>query len=156
MKKLITLFWLSFVLFHCSLPAQNIDSTALAEINIISKDTLENNQLDLEIAQLIIDNTFSKAGNDFQQLFNTKWTWPLQKAEQFIITITEKPSFVNSTLIEITINDLKVYESFLQPRYDVLEETADQAIEITLQYILNYEDVVKQLSGDDLVGSGIY
>lgn len=146
----------------CILWAQNIDSTAVIEDNIITTEKSQaetsqrNNPLELEISQLIIDNTFSKVGNDFQQLFNTTWTWPAQNAEQFIITITEKPSFVNSTLVEISINDLKVYESFLQPRYDVLEETVTQAIDITLQYILNYEDVVKELSGDDLVGSGIF
>lgn len=135
------------------------DSTAVMEENIIaeerSPDGSQNNP-ELEIGQLIIDNTFSKAGNDFQQLFNTRWNWPVEKAEQFIITISEKPSFVNSTIVEISINELKVFESFLQPRYDILEETTAQAIDITLQYILNYEDVVKELSGEDLSGSGIY
>lgn len=160
--NLILLLSCFIVFTPCTLWAQNIDSTAVIEDNIITTEKSQaetpqrNNPLELEISQLIIDNTFSKVGNDFQQLFNTTWTWPAQNAEQFIITITEKPSFVNSTLVEISINDLKVYESFLQPRYDVLEETVTQAIDITLQYILNYEDVVKELSGDDLVGSGIF
>src|SRR5688500_17966853 len=123
---------------------------------ITGDQTARNSSAYLEISELIIDNTFSKAGNDFQQLFNTSWTWPDQKGEQFIITISEKPSFVNSTIVEISINELKVFENFLQPRYDVLEEVAAQAIDITLQYILNYEDVVKELSGEDLSGSGIY
>ena len=137
--------------------AQQTDSLSVIEDNLIpAEKTTERNLLELEIGQLIIDNTFSKVGNDFQQLFNTAWSWPAQNAEQFIITISERPSFVNSTLVEISINDLKVYESFLQPRYDILEETVAQAIDITLQYILNYEEVVKELSGDDLSGSGIY
>jgi curli production assembly/transport component CsgE len=142
--------------------AQNPDSTAVEENKLLlagksATDTLERDSpIDLEIGQLIIDNTFSKAGNDFQQIFNTKWTWPAQNAEQFIITISEKPSFVNSTIIEITINELVVFENFLQPRYDVIEETVDQAIGYTLDYILNYEDLVKQLGEEDLIGSGIY
>ncbi|MEX2231447.1 MAG: CsgE family curli-type amyloid fiber assembly protein [Cyclobacteriaceae bacterium] len=137
--------------------AQVTDSTAVIEDTIIPTEAqTEKAGLDLEIGELIIDNTFSKAGNDFQQMFNTRWIWPEQSAEEFIITISEKPSFVNSTIVEITINELKVFESFLQPRYDILEETAVQAIDITLQYILNYEDVVKELSGEDLSGSGIY
>jgi curli production assembly/transport component CsgE len=141
-----------------SLKAQNIDSVAVIEDNIVPQENVSDHKsgLDLEISQLILDNTFSKVGNDFQQLFNTNWVWPSKNAAQFIITLTERPSFVNSTLIEISINDLKVYESFLQPRYDILEETVGQAIDVTLQYILNYEDVVKELSGDDLTGSGIY
>jgi curli production assembly/transport component CsgE len=147
------------VLVCSSLYGQNTDSTAVLEENMIAQEktgTTQNGALELEIGQLIIDNTFSKAGNDFQQLFNTRWNWPTENAQDFIITISEKPSFVNSTIVEISINDLKVFESFLQPRYDILEETAGQAIDITLQYILNYEDVVKELSGEDLSGSGIY
>ena len=142
-----------------TLLAQETDSLSVIEENMIppgSEEGVNQTNAELEIGQLIIDDTFSKAGNDFQQLFNTRWNWPVQNAEQFIITISEKPSFINSTIVEITINDLKVFESFLQPRYDILEETAAQAIDITLQYILNYEDVVKELSGEDLSGSGIY
>lgn len=137
---------------------QNTDSLTVVESGIAEDETpaLQTKALELEISQLIIDNTFSKAGNDFQQLFSTRWNWPAQSAGQFLITISEKPSFVNSTIVEISINDLKVFESFLQPRYDILEEVAGQAIDITLQYILNYEDVVKELSGEDLSGSGIY
>src|SRR5687767_15874158 len=104
--------------------AQVADSTAVIEDTIIptegqTEKTDQNNGLDLEIGELIIDNTFSKAGNDFQQMFNTRWIWPEKSAEQFIITISEKPSFVNSTIVEISINELKVFESFLQPRYDI-------------------------------------
>jgi curli production assembly/transport component CsgE len=145
------------ILFIEHLWAQQADSLSVIEDNLIpAEKSAERNLLELEIGQLIIDNTFSKVGNDFQQLFNTAWSWPAENAEQFIITISERPSFVNSTLVEISINELKVYESFLQPRYDILEETVAQAIDITLQYILNYEEVVKELSGDDLSGSGIY
>lgn len=135
-----------------------MDSATAIEENIIppSAEPQQNASLELEIGQLIIDNTFSKAGNDFQQIFNTRWNWPLQKGEQFVITISERPSFLNSTLIEIAVNDLKVFERFLQPRYDVVEETATQAIEATLQYINNYEEIVKELEGEDLSGSGIY
>ena len=141
-----------------TLRGQQADSLSVVEENMIlpENEVVSQTNPELEIGQLIIDNTFSKAGNDFQQLFNTRWNWPVQNSEQFIITISEKPSFINSTIVEISINDLKVFESFLQPRYDILEETAAQAIDITLQYILNYEDVLKELSGEDLSGSGIY
>lgn len=29
-------------------------------------------------------------------------------------------------------------------------------MDLTLQYILNYEEIVKELNGEDLSGSGIY
>ena len=157
MSPLRTILLFLLIVKELTAWAQNSDSTAVIEENIILPGPSRNDQSRaLEIGQLIIDNTFSKAGSDFQQIFNTRWTWPPSSSEDFIITIAERPSFLNSTLIEITVNELKVFEQFLQPRHDALEEAAAQAIDITLQYILNYEDVVKELSGEDLSGSGIY
>lgn len=160
-----TLLVISVVLLHLLAPspihvyAQDVESIDVIEQNALfaETDTVPGKSaVEVEIGQLMIDNTFSKAGSDFRQIFHTLWTWPPQNAEQFIITISERPSLLNSTLIEITVNELKVFERFLQPRYDVLEELAAQAVDVTLQYILNYQDIVKQLGGEDLSGSGIY
>ncbi len=134
--------------------AQENDSTQIIEEHLIPERP--DRSFELEVSQLVIDNTFSKAGNDFQQLFNQTWTWPPQQAGEFIITIAERPSFLNSTVVEVSINELKVFESFLQPRYEIIEQTVNQAIAVTAQYILNYEEVVKELGGEDLSGSGIY
>ncbi|HET9486199.1 MAG TPA: CsgE family curli-type amyloid fiber assembly protein [Chryseosolibacter sp.] len=153
------IFQFLLICLALSASAQELDSGVVAEGNIITPDggpTPAQNGVEIEIGQLIIDNTFSKTGSDFQQIFNTRWTWPMQPGEQFLITVSERPSILNSTLIEIAVNDLKVFESFLQPRYDVVEELATQAIDVTLQYILNYENTVKEMEGDDVSGSGIY
>lgn len=160
--KIFSILLLFFILFNRFLSfAQHQDSTAMAENDILSTKQSATDSMDrktmteLEIGQLIINETISKIGSDFQQLFNTQWTWPT-KTNDFIITLTEKPTFGNSTLIEISINEYKIFESFLQPRYDALEELATQAVEITHQYLLNYEELVKQVTGDELAGSGIY
>ncbi|HEX8039722.1 MAG TPA: CsgE family curli-type amyloid fiber assembly protein [Chryseosolibacter sp.] len=137
--------------------AQEPDSAVVAEGAMIQEGaTAAQNGVEVEVGELIIDNTFTKAGSDFQQIFNTRWTWPVQHAEEFIITISERPSIFNSTFIEIAVNDLKVFESFLQPRYDVVEDLATQGMEFTLQYILNYENAEREIEGDDVSGSGIY
>ena len=59
-------------------------------------------------------------------------------------------------IVFLLSDDISVFQSFLQPRYDVLEEIAMQAADIATQYILNYQEVLKQLSGDDMAGTGIY
>jgi hypothetical protein len=147
-------FLLICLAMSCS--AQELDSGGVAEGNMITPVAgATPTQNGVEIGQLIIDNTFSKTGSDFQQTFNTRWTWPVEHDEQFLITVSERPSIFNSTLIEITVNDLKVFESFLQPRYDVVEQLVTEAINLTLQYILNYEDAVKEIWGDDVSRSGI-
>lgn len=62
----------------------------------------------------------------------------------------------NSTIVELIMNDYKIFESFLQPRYDLLEEIADQAVFTLSDYLINYEEFIKQMAGEEMAGSGIY
>jgi curli production assembly/transport component CsgE len=111
---------------------------------------------EIEIDRLIVDETISKAGYDFIELFNTQWNWPEPLTEAFIMVIAERPYRGISTQVVITVNDLVVFESFLQTRYDYLENLAELAIEQTTAYIINYEEIIKQLEGADTQGTGIY
>lgn len=110
----------------------------------------------IEIDRLIMDETISKAGYDFIDLFNTFWSWPEPLTGSFIMIITERPYRGISTQLVISINDLVVFESFLQSRYDFLESLAEMAVEQTTAYLVNYEEIRKQLEGDDTKGTGIY
>jgi curli production assembly/transport component CsgE len=111
---------------------------------------------ELEIDQLIINETLSKAGNDFHDLVYSKWVWPAGIKGSFIIVISERPVFGNTTLIEIKLNDIKVFENFTQSRYDVLDELSNSAVELLAQTIINYAEIIRQLEGDDLSGTGIF
>jgi curli production assembly/transport component CsgE len=156
------IFLLTGLSFFCIPSAAQIqDSTVTTENSILSAQETNTGPSDSrvfeeEIGQLLLDQTYSKVGNDFQQIFNTQWNWPEQTDEQFIIFIKERPAMGNSSIIEISINDLKVFESFLQPRLEALEEIAAQAIDVTTQYIINYNEVIKQLEGEEMSGTGIY
>lgn len=108
-----------------------------------------------EIDKLIVNETISKAGNEFTELFFSIWNWPTTH-ENFIIVITERPFRGISSQVLISVNELVVFESFLQPRYDVLESLAELAMEQTSEYITNYETIMKQLEGEDTRGNGIY
>ncbi len=110
----------------------------------------------IEIDRLIIDETISKAGYDFFELFNSYWTWPEPSKESFILVIAERPYRGISTQVIISVNELIVFESFLQTRYDFLEYLAGLAAEQTIGYIINYEDIIKQLEGADAQGNGIF
>lgn len=135
---------------------QDIKKLANADSADNTRKTLNDSLYFFEIDQLIINETISKVGLDFQEIFYNKWNWPTGLTDPFIIVISERPVFGTNTQIEIIVNDIPVFQSFLQPRYDVLEEIALQAADIATQYILNYQEVLKQLSGDDMVGTGIY
>jgi curli production assembly/transport component CsgE len=112
--------------------------------------------IDLEIDQLVVNQTLSKAGNDFYELFYSKWSWPYTAEGSFIIIISERPTFGNTTIVEIMLNEVIAYENFIQSRYDVLDELSNSAIESLQQIILNYAEVIKQLDGEDISGTGIY
>lgn len=113
------------------------------------------NGLDLEIDGLVIDDTKTKSGRDFFDFFFRDWEAP-ESAKNFIIYISEKPFRLNSTLIEILINETLVYQSFLQPRIDIIEAMAFESIGTTQMYLANYEALMKELGGSDVKGTGIY
>lgn len=131
---------------------QNVQKDSPAD----TTDTANGNGILIEIDKLIVDETISKAGHDFMEIFFSIWSWPQISNGSFIMVIEERPFRGISTTITITINDLVVFETFLQTRYDILEELAQLAAEQTFAYLINYESIIKQLEGDDMAGTGIY
>lgn len=113
------------------------------------------NEIEMEIDGLIMDETVTKAGRDFYQIFYSNWEAPANSSN-FTIQIRERPDRGLASILMIDINDNRVIETPLQPRYDVVESIATQAVQICYEYLLNYEQIQQQLSDDDLSGSGIY
>lgn len=111
--------------------------------------------LEIEIDGLLVDDTKTKTGKDFYDLFYGSWEAP-KGSKNFTITISEKPFRLSSTLIVVSINDTPVYQSVLQPRQDIVEGLSQDAISTTQSYLANYEEIMKQLNGDDMAGSGIF
>ncbi len=77
-------------------------------------------------------------------------------ARNYSIFISEKPYRLTTTLIEIKINETTVFQSFLQPRGDIVEQLAHQAVAQTQMYLANYEELMRQLEGEDQSGTGIF
>jgi curli production assembly/transport component CsgE len=120
----------------------------------VEKDNITDNIL-VEIDELIVDQTLSKSGRDFYEIFYKAWEWP-KTSNSFTIYIKERPARANSTQVQIYLDELLVFESFLQPRYDALLELTSYANVYVKNQILAYEEVLKQLQGDDMSGTGIY
>ncbi len=55
-----------------------------------------------------------------------------------------------------SINDNIVYQAILQPRQDIVEGLSADAILTTQSYLANYEEIMKELNGEDMAGSGIF
>jgi curli production assembly/transport component CsgE len=110
---------------------------------------------DIEIDGLIFDETKTKSGRDFYDYFYNHWQAP-PDARNYSIYITEKPYRLMITQIEVKINENAVFQSFLQPRGDIIEQLAEQAVARTQLYLANYEELMRQLEGDDRSGTGIF
>ncbi len=110
---------------------------------------------DIEIDGLLVDGTKTRSGRDFYDYFYRDWE-PPDGAKNYSITISEKPYRLNTTQVEVSINETLVFQSFLQPRGDIIEMLAQQAVAQTWMYLKDYEAIVKQLEGDDRSGNGIF
>jgi curli production assembly/transport component CsgE len=110
---------------------------------------------EIEIDGLLVDDTKTKAGKDFYDFFYGKWN-PPNNAKDYTITISEKPFRLTSTIITVSINENNVYQSFLQPRLDIIEAIAEDALFYTQGYLASYAEIMKQLNGEDMSGSGIF
>ncbi|GEM_PF-4828471 len=88
----------------------------------------------LEIDGIVMDETMSKAGRDFYEIFFSLWVKP-SDFKNYYIKIKEKPFRMNSTLIEVHLKEVVVYRAMLQRRYDDIVEMARQANRYTLGHI---------------------
>lgn len=125
--------------------------------SIVKEETqkLQKGGLNLEIDGLIIDETKTKSGREFYDYFFRDWEAP-EGAKNYTIFIEEKPFRLNTTLIEILINETLIFQSLLQPRGEFIENLAVESISTTQLYLANYEELLKQLGGSDMKGTGIY
>ena len=125
--------------------------------NIYPQNQLDSISADLglEIDNLIVNETISKSGGEFYDLFYTGWQEP-EGSNGFTIFVSEKPSPGRGNLIIVKINDLVVFQRFITPQYDLIVESSSYAIEATREYLIRYKEIQHELNGDDLSGSGIF
>lgn len=122
---------------------------------VTQQKAVKTNDIEIEVDGLLVDDTKTKSGKEFYDMFYNGWIAP-SIAKNYTITISEKPFRLTSTMIAVSINDNLVYQAILQPRQDIIESQTEEAIYITQDYLTNYEEIIKQLNGDDMNGSGIF
>jgi len=110
---------------------------------------------DIGLGGLVVDETFSKIGHDFYDLFYSNWESP-KNVKDYTITISEKPLPQLGTQITISVNDTPVFQRFIQPRYELIQEMAQQGLAVSFSYLENYDKIQKELQGEDMQGTGIF
>lgn len=124
--------------------------------NIINENKMsEDPNLDLEIDGLLIDETRTKVGRDFYDMFFALWVAP-KKVKNYSLTIKEMVIPGLATEISVVVNESIVFKQRVQPRYEVLLQMTKYANHRAVQYINSNEKVKNQLDKGDQHGSGIF
>lgn len=147
--------WFPFVNQQDSIKTKPIPQSLKNLFDQVIKQPDKSKDVEIEIDGLLVDDTKTKIGKDFYDLFYGSWEAPPQ-AKNYTISVSEKPFRLTSTLIVVSINENPVYQAVLQPRQDIVEAMSTEAILTTQSYLANYEEIMKQLNGDDMTGSGIF
>ncbi|MBN2595287.1 CsgE family curli-type amyloid fiber assembly protein [Labilibaculum sp.] len=124
--------------------------------DIVEKNTVyENVGSEMEVDGLVMDETITKVGRDFYDMFFSVWIAP-QKAKNFTITIKEMVLPGLATQIIVLVNDNEVFKQRVQPRYEVLEQMSQYANQMAMQFLNNYEKMNAQLEDEDQQGTGMF
>ncbi|MGM9512600.1 CsgE family curli-type amyloid fiber assembly protein [Larkinella sp. GY13] len=135
-------FRLSTLLMLAWLPLAGFSQEPEIEWVDLTGELVESTMDDSESTTLILDNSRTKVGKDFYDLFYKNWSSqptvanslpgrpvsPAMPADEVIITIEETPSPGSGHLIQISMDDQPVWQQFVQGRYDLLEIDATQAV----------------------------
>lgn len=131
----------------------------------VGKDTLKTtpdqqiqmftDPLDLEIGEMVFDETVTKVGRDFYDEFFTEWSNPTQ-IKDFSITIKEKPMPGIGTQITVMIDEHEILKQFIRPNQEMIELLAEYTVGLATQYLVNYQEIQAQLQSDDQSGTGIF
>lgn len=106
-----------------------------------------------EIDGLVVDETQTKIGRDFFDLFFSYWDAP-PEARNYTIRVQEQPSPSLGTRIVVLINDEVLFQLQLQPRYEVVQELAQQAALYTRRELETMRPAALPAAAGDPPGEG--
>jgi hypothetical protein len=84
----------------------------------------------ITIDGLVMDETQTKIGRDFYDVFYSHWEAP-PDAHNFTITVKEQPMPSLGTRVVVELNSQTVFQTRLQPRYAYIEQAAKRAVYMT-------------------------
>ena len=93
---------------------------------------------ELEILGIITDDTKTKIGKDFYDLYFSKYNMEAIKGN-LIVQIEEQLSMGRTTIIKISIDNRTISEFFANPNEEFLMQKANEAILLTKKYFKDIE-----------------
>ena len=97
-----------------------------------------------EVDGLVVDQTISKLGRDFYNLFFNTFEAPAGSGS-YVVTITEKPARGINILITVAVNNEDLLETPLQPNEAYIEAAVVEAVATVSQHLLANNPLGKEL-----------
>lgn len=120
------------------------DSTAAASGPRASRNAIDG---------LVVDETVTRIGHDFYDVFYGAWK-PPPGAANYTIRIQEQPAPGLGTRVLLLLNDEVLFQLQLQPRYDVIEELGKAAAAYTRQELARRQPTDVPTAAGDPGGGG--
>ncbi len=128
------------------------DRIAMNEVdndNKFKKDILENNELSDDLNRggedgigllrgIVVENTITKPGRDFFRLYDQKYRDKKINGEK-IVTIDEVLALGTNTKIQLKVDSDIIFQFFVNPRADYIDDMVDYAIQKTDLYFRQLE-----------------
>ncbi|UYZ63646.1 curli production assembly/transport protein CsgE [Hymenobacter weizhouensis] len=135
--------------------ARKLEENLRLLLRVDSLQSARRKAASLEISGLVVDQTITKLGRDFYELFYTQWEAPAG-IEEFTIVISERPGRTNTTLVAVRVNDEDLLEMPLQPSYDLTQEAVLGALGSVQEFLQQQRNLSRQLEKEDRGGVGLY
>lgn len=97
-----------------------------------------------EAQGLVLDQALTKLGHDFYDQFYNTFEAPMGVTD-YNIVVAEKPARGNSALVVLTVNDSELVELPLPTRADQMEEIVAAAVEAAQGFLIEAQNVSRQL-----------
>ena len=143
------------LLFTISLNAQTEVGKDTLKITPKQQIEMTTDPLDLEIGEMIFDETITKVGRDFYEIFFNNWSNPTTITD-FSITIKEMPMPGIGTQITVLMDEFEILKQFIRPNQEMIEMLAEYTVGLASQYLVNYQEIQAQLQSEDQSGTGIF
>lgn len=138
-----TIIWFFLILSLADLRAQtNAIATQEATIG-------------LEIDGLVLNETRTRIGGEFYELFFKQWVAP-REASNFTIILREKPGRGRGSQIIILINEQLVFVRQLPPQVQMIQPLVKESFRVLHYQLIEAAQVRNQLGDGDQFGNGIF
>jgi len=107
-------------------------------------EVLNKNEAELEITGIVSDDTKTKVGKDFYDIYFSKYNSEAIKGNQ-IVQIEEQLNIGRTTILKITIDNKLISEFIANPNEEFLSQKAEEAIQITKKYFKDLEKLKNRI-----------